>query len=111
MLRKSEFYFVLSMLQFSCRLEIYFKDSRSLLIVFLDKKKRTDFETRLSSSVDPPQLEFSSTSSPAARPQSFVKMGSRLLNGFRLNELSTATKKWQARELSNVGFPIVSILL
>ena len=86
-----------------CRLEIYFKDSRSLLVVFLDKKKRTDFENRLSSTVDRPQPDVGANSGPAARPQSFVKMGSRLLTGFRLDELSTATRRWQSRELSNVG--------
>jgi hypothetical protein len=30
------------------------------------------------------------------------RMGSRVLSGFRHDELSIATRKWQARELSNV---------
>ena len=30
------------------------------------------------------------------------RMGSRVLSGFRVDELSAATRKWQARELSNV---------
>ena len=32
------------------------------------------------------------------------RMSSRVLSGFRPDELSTATRKWQARELSNVCF-------
>ena len=30
------------------------------------------------------------------------RMGSRMMSGFRVDELSSATRKWQSRELSNV---------
>ena len=45
--------------------------------------------------------------SPGAGSQSqrtplLGRMSSRMLSGFRVDELSTATRKWQARELSNV---------
>ena len=32
-------------------------------------------------------------------------MGTRMLAGFRSDELSTATRKWQSREMSNVWLP------
>ena len=45
--------------------------------------------------------------SPGAGSQSLRtpllgRMGSRVMSGFRADELSIATRKWQARELSNV---------
>ena len=45
--------------------------------------------------------------SPGAGTQSqrtplLGRMGSRVMSGFRVDELSSATRKWQARELSNV---------
>ncbi|KAH9476097.1 Beige protein-like protein 1 [Psilocybe cubensis] len=92
-------------------LEIYFKDSRSLLIVFLDKKRRSDLEHRLSTIVGRPYSEIGMTPGPAPQTQRtpmFGKMGSRVLSGFRTDELSTATRKWQAREISN--FAYLSIL-
>ncbi|PPQ94175.1 hypothetical protein CVT25_003811 [Psilocybe cyanescens] len=92
-------------------LEIYFKDSRSLLIVFLDKKRRSDLEHRLSTIVGRPYSEIGLTPGPAPQTQRtpmFGKMGSRVLSGFRSDELSTATRKWQAREISN--FAYLSIL-
>ncbi|KAF9531325.1 hypothetical protein CPB83DRAFT_848844 [Crepidotus variabilis] len=85
-------------------LEIYFKDSRSLLLVFLDIKKRADFETRLSGVINRPQYEQSLT----LRTPMLNKMSSRMFSGFRSDELSTATRKWQAREISN--FAYLSIL-
>ena len=39
------------------------------------------------------------------------RMGSRVLSGFRVDELSTATRKWQARELSNVCLVIAGLAL
>ena len=38
------------------------------------------------------------------------RMGSRVLSGFRADELSTATRKWQARELSNVCLVILGLV-
>lgn len=79
------------------RLEIYFKDSRSLLVVFLDKKKRTDFESRLMS-VD----QIGSGGGGSGNSPSLMKRGSRLWTGSRVDQLSSATRKWQNREISNV---------
>ena len=54
--------------------------------------------------------------SPGAGSQSqrtplLGRMGSRVMSGFRVDELSTATRKWQARELSNVCLVIVGLAL
>jgi len=88
----------------SSRLEIYFRDSRSLLVVFLDKKRRSDFEQHFPSIMS--RLASELVMSPGAgsplQRTPLRRMGSRMLSGFRVDELSTATRKWQARELSNV---------
>ncbi len=84
------------------RLELYFKDSRSLLIVFLDKTKRKDFESRLLTVMGRSNSDISLASGPVIRTPSLAKMGTRMLAGFRSDELSTATRKWQSREISNV---------
>ncbi|KAF8962103.1 beach-domain-containing protein [Flammula alnicola] len=91
-------------------LEIYFKDSRSLLIVFLDKKRRSELEQRLSTIIGRPHSEIGFTPGPQnlQRTPLFGRMSSRMLSGFRSDELSTATRKWQAREISN--FAYLSIL-
>ncbi|KAF8184760.1 hypothetical protein BJ912DRAFT_973913 [Pholiota molesta] len=91
-------------------LEIYFKDSRSLLIVFLDKKKRSDLEQRLSTIIGRSYSEIGITPGlhNLQRTPMFGRMSSRMLSGFRSDELSTATRKWQAREISN--FAYLSIL-
>lgn len=52
--------------------------------------------------------------SPSAGSQSLRtpllgRMGSRVMSGFRFDELSAATRKWQARELSNVCLVIVGL--
>jgi len=81
-------------------LEIYFKDSRSLLVVFASRKSRQDFSDKLTSSVSlhiqgPPR-------SPLVLKTPLLGMvGSRVLNGFK-DEIGTAQRKWQAREISNV---------
>lgn len=83
---------------------MYFKDSRSLLVVFLDKKQRSSFEPHLPSIIGRPASEL--VMSPGSGSQDLRaplrRMGSRMFSGFRADELSTATRKWQARELSNV---------
>jgi hypothetical protein len=53
--------------------------------------------------------------SPGAGSQSqrtpfLGRMGSRVMSGFRVDELSSATRKWQARELSNVCLVIAGLL-
>jgi hypothetical protein len=39
------------------------------------------------------------------------RMSSRMMSGFRVDELSSATRKWQDRELSNVCLVIVGLAL
>lgn len=99
-------------------LEIYFKDSRSLLLVFLDVKKRADFEGRLGVVVSRSQLDAPSGGVGAAaaaaatlslRTPMLGRMGSRMFAVFGSDELSTATRKWQARELSNVRLPFLAL--
>ncbi|KAH9965265.1 beach-domain-containing protein [Russula dissimulans] len=97
-------------------LEIYLKDSRSVLFVFTDRRKRTDMDRRLSSASaisgrsaagHTPGLTPGLTPSVFKSP--FVsKFGARVFAGFRPDELSTAQRRWQAREISN--FTYLSIL-
>ncbi|KAG6889353.1 hypothetical protein C0992_005581 [Termitomyces sp. T32_za158] len=83
-------------------LEIYFKDSRSLLIVFLDKKKKTEINQRLSSIVGRYSDDLSNQKIPM-----LGRMSSKV-SGWRADELLAAQRKWQAREISN--FTYISIL-
>ena len=80
-------------------------------MVFLDKKRRSDFEQHLPGIMGRPASEL--VMSPDAKPHfqrtPLLRMGSRMLSGFRADELSTATRKWQARELSNVCSVILGI--
>ncbi|KAG7089658.1 hypothetical protein E1B28_011318 [Marasmius oreades] len=86
-------------------LEIYFKDSRSLLVVFLDKKRRSAMDHHLSNIVTKPKA----THTPGIlRTPLIGKVSARVLSGFLPDELSTAQRKWQAREISN--FTYLSIL-
>ncbi|KAG5653218.1 hypothetical protein H0H81_001695 [Sphagnurus paluster] len=88
-------------------LEIYFKDSRSLLIVFLDKKKRSQIDHRLTWIIGKQTSEGSLT--PGLRKTPLLgRIGSKALSGFKLDDLYTAQRKWQAREISN--FTYLSIL-
>ena len=95
---------LLFLLMFLFSFEIYFKDSRSLLIVFLDKKKRCDLEQHLSTILGRPYSDIAHTPGPASlqRTPIFGEMGSRMLSGFKSDELSTATRRWETREISNV---------
>ncbi len=91
------------------RLEIYFKDSRSLLVVFLQKAKRQMISERLSTalgerygdSLTPAGLIKSPMVSRLSAKMS-ARVSARALLGFRPDELLTAQRKWQAREISNV---------
>ncbi|KAG6865428.1 hypothetical protein C0991_002666 [Blastosporella zonata] len=76
-------------------LEIYFKDSRSLLIVFLDKKKRSEIDQRLLSIIG-----RHSESTMSRKTPMLGRMGSRAA-GWRADELYTAQRRWQGREISN----------
>ena len=94
----------LSLKLLTIRLEIYFKDSHSL-VFFLNKKRRSDFELHLPSIMGRPPSEL--VMSPGAGSQSqrtplLGRMGSKMMSGFRVDEISSATRKWQSEELSNV---------
>ena len=88
----------------SCvRLEIYFKDSRSLLIVFLMEQKRAAIDQQLSEIIGRHSSEMPLTPGLPRTPKT-PRIGSRVMSGFRVDELSAAQRKWQSREISNVGF-------
>jgi hypothetical protein len=85
------------------RLEIYFKDSRSLLIVFLAKQKRVEIDQRLAEMVA--RYSSDSTLTPGLpRTPKLARMGSKVMSGLLADELSVAQRRWQSREISNVGF-------
>lgn len=86
----------------SDRLEIYFKDSRSLLIVFLTKRQRTDANQRLSYTVNDKRSHEVATPGLLRSPL-IGRMSSKVRSGFRADQLSGAQRKWQAREISNVS--------
>jgi len=88
------------------RLEIYLKDSRSVLLVFTDRRKRADMDRRLSSAISGRSVTLTTGLTPSGLITPFAsRFGVRVLAGFGLDELSTAQRKWQAREISNVGGP------
>jgi len=75
-----------------------------LLIVFLDKKRRSDLVARLAPITGRSNSELGLTPGQAlTKTPVFGRVGSRMLSGFKTDELSTATRKWQAREMSNVS--------
>ncbi|KAI5118373.1 hypothetical protein M0805_008701 [Coniferiporia weirii] len=87
-------------------LEMYFKDSRSLLIVFPNKKLRQAMSDKMTTSIA--SRDMSVSRSPLLhRTPLLGKMSARALSNVR-DELSTAQRKWQAREISN--FTYISIL-
>jgi hypothetical protein len=90
------------------RLEIYFKDSRSLLVVFLDKKKRSDMDHHLSGIVNKKANESLHTPGTTGllKTPLFGLVSAKVLSGLMPDELSTAQRKWQAREISNVRVSI-----
>jgi hypothetical protein len=89
------------------RLEIYLKDSRSVLLVFTDRRKRADMDRRLSSAISGRSVTLTTGLTPSGLITPFAsRFGvARVLAGFGLDELSTTQRKWQAREISNVGEP------
>ncbi|KAH9919489.1 beach-domain-containing protein [Epithele typhae] len=91
-------------------LELYFRDSRSLLVVFVDRKQRREMTGRLTSIIrsfggDPGSAGL--MKSPFTGKLS-GRFGGKYLNGFGSDELSIAQRKWQSREISN--FTYLSIL-
>ena len=102
----------LSFADIALRLELYFKDSRSLLVVFPKKAERQATNDRLQYSVHGRSPQDSLTpggllKSPlmnrlSARVSATARASAKVM-GFRLDELSTAQRRWQAREISNVS--------
>ncbi|KAI0746713.1 beach-domain-containing protein [Daedaleopsis nitida] len=95
-------------------LEVYFRDSRSLLVVFVDRKQRREMTGRLSQIIsrmggDPGSaglMKSPFTGKLSAKVSS--AFGSRMASGFNSDELAIAQRKWQSREISN--FTYLSIL-
>ncbi|TDL19109.1 beach-domain-containing protein [Rickenella mellea] len=87
-------------------LEIYFKDSRNLLVVFASKKARHDISDKLSTAMAL-RAAAESKSPMLLRTPMFGRVSARVLSGSR-DELGTAQRKWQAREISN--FTYLSII-
>lgn len=86
-------------------LEVYFQDSRSLLLVFLDRKRRTGINHQLSGIISRNAVQHSSTPGLLRTPGPFsgwlfTDHGSKF---FKQDDLATTTRKWQAREISNVS--------
>jgi hypothetical protein len=84
------------------RLEIYFTDSRSLLIVFLIEQKRIEIDQRLSEIIGQHSSELPLTPGLPRTPK-VARIRSKVMSGFRADDLSAAQRRWQAREISNVG--------
>ncbi|KZT25814.1 beach-domain-containing protein [Neolentinus lepideus HHB14362 ss-1] len=90
-------------------LEFYFRNNRSLLVVFANKQQRLDMTQRLSLSVTSRATGDSLT--PAGnilKTPLLGKMSAKVLGGLRADELATAQRRWQAREISN--FTYLSII-
>lgn len=81
---------------------MYFKDSRSLLVVFVSKHQRESINQRLQNKQAGSNLLAPSTPGLLKTPV-FGKFGARVLSGLRQDGLGTAQRKWQAREISNVS--------
>lgn len=79
---------------------MYFKDSRSLLVIFVNRQKRDIINERLQSMLTGSSSLGAST--PGLLKTPFSKFGARILSGLREDGLATAQRKWQAREISNV---------
>jgi hypothetical protein len=88
-------------------LEIYLRDTRNLLVVFGSKQDRQIIHNRLASVQSTLGMNDSLTPSMLRTPL-LSKVSARLFNGFR-DEISTAQRRWQAREISNVTVLIILI--
>jgi hypothetical protein len=85
------------------RLELYFKDSRSLLVVFTNRQQRESVNNRLQATLGLGQSTAApSTPGGLLKTPLFTRFGARVLSSLRQDGLSTAQRKWQAREISNV---------
>lgn len=80
------------------------KDSRSVFIVFPTQKDRQDIHSKLSFLLSSRHTSDPSLSPGAAmlRTPLLSRVSARVFMGGR-DEISTAQRRWQAREISNVG--------
>ena len=90
----------------SVSLEVYFKDNRSLLIVCASKKRRQEIGDKLSEKIAL-RVQNDSRSPLLFRNPLIGKASARVMVNVR-DELYTAQRKWQAREISNVSFSALS---
>ena len=88
-------------------LEIYFKDSQSLLIVFLTKQRRVEVDQRLAEIIGRHASEVALTPGLPRTPK-ISRMSSKVMTGLRVDELSVAQRRWQSREISNVGLDSIT---
>ncbi|EJC99617.1 beach-domain-containing protein [Fomitiporia mediterranea MF3/22] len=88
-------------------LELYFKDNRSLLIVFPNKQRRQEISDKLANSVVARSTSVSRSPLVLHRTPLLGRATTRVMTDLR-DELATAQRKWQAREISN--FTYLSIL-
>ena len=92
-------------------LEVFFKDSRTLLAVFLDGAHRHDVSQRLQAIITRHSThEHISTLGLVLREMSIaMPMGKgRGSPTAHDKALTTAQRQWQNREISNVGGPVLS---
>lgn len=87
------------------RLELYFKDHRSLLIVFPNWKRRQDACDRLMASVASQRVSPFRSPLVFHRSPLLARAAPKFLQDVR-DELATAQRKWQAREISNVSMSL-----
>lgn len=99
-----------NILTFIHSLEIYFRDGRSLLIIFSDQKHRQNVTKSLDAIIkqfnaEPPTPGLLKSPSVIGllSDRSSMNFGVKIFAGLQIDELSTAQRKWQAREISNVS--------
>ncbi|KAH7092832.1 beach-domain-containing protein [Auriculariales sp. MPI-PUGE-AT-0066] len=88
-------------------LEIYMRDSRTLLVVFSSSKERQEISTKLTMLHGGGHKTPEPVSAGGFRTPLIRSVGSKALTGFR-EEIWTAQRRWQAREISN--FTYLSII-
>jgi hypothetical protein len=82
------------------------RDSRSVFVVFPTQKDRQDIHSKLTFLLNS-RVGNDPTISPGGamlRTPLLSRVSARVFTGGR-DEISTAQRKWQAREISNVGRP------
>ncbi|KIK43894.1 hypothetical protein CY34DRAFT_788831 [Suillus luteus UH-Slu-Lm8-n1] len=82
--------------------EIFFKDSRTLLVIFLDGPRRLAASQRLSSIALKMRTSNPGSSPASIIPRSLLRSRSSTITVEK--ELQMAQRQWQNRELSNFGY-------